>query len=526
MDNLTILDTTLRDGAQAEGIWYSQSDKLHILKMLDSIFIDYIELGNPYSNPKDIEVFNKAYNLPLNNSKIVAFCSTRKKNSEVDKDDALLSTLKSNAPTVAIFGKSSKMHVLEVLKTTEDENISMIYESVKFMKDNGREVIFDAEHFFDGFLQDSEYAIKTVTAAYSAGADIICLCDTNGGTFTKDIYEITKKAVKSFPDTVIGIHAHNDCGCAVANSITAYLAGARHIQGTLLGMGERCGNASLSTIIPNLQLKMGIECIPYFALEQLTSAARYLSEISNVYLPPNTPYVGKSAFSHKAGMHIDGVLKNSKTFEHIDPKSVGNERKFLVSEMAGKSTLISRASEFIPDFEDYSQQVKPLLFEIKKQEQSGFQYEVADASFELFVRKFLGLYSPFYNLVNFKIINEQPAEIGRCAVAIVKIKVGDNYKLSSAEGIGPVNAMDLALRKALSVFYPCLKNMHLIDFKVRVLNTKIGTDAVVRVLIESTDGNDNWTTIGVSADIIEASFMALSDSIEYMLLAEEKKNNG
>ncbi len=516
-DPVTILDTTLRDGAQAEGITYSLSDKLHIAAMLDSLAIHYIEAGNPYSNPKDIALFE---NIAMKNARCVAFCATRRKDTVAEEDEGLLTTLNTGVGTVALFGKASVMHVDEILKTSREENLSMIADSVSLICKKGVDVIFDAEHFFDGYKLDKGYAMETLSHAHGAGAQILCLCDTNGATFPQEIFEITEEVVKQFPSAVIGIHAHDDCGMAVANSIMAYTAGARHIQGTLLGMGERCGNASLSAIIPNLQLKLGVPCIPEECLGRLTGAVRYLSEISNVYLPHNMPYVGKSAFAHKAGMHAAGVLKNSASFEHVNPKLVGNERKILVSEMAGKSTLFSKLSEVFPEIS--AKQAEELLFEIKQRERQGFAYEASDASFIVLARKLLFQYPPFYSLINFKIINEQPAKKGTSAMAVVKISVGDQYELSCAEGLGPVNAMDKALRSALTTFYPCLEHMRLIDFKVRVLDTKVGTDAVVRVLIESTDGVNTWTTVGVSADIIEASFMALSDSIEYMLLSEVK----
>ena len=517
-----ILDSTLRDGAQGEGISFSIEDKINIVKALDRLGISFIEAGNPGSNPKDIEFFKRVRDVKLENSVLVAFGSTRRKNIRPDEDIMLASLLSTETSTVVIFGKSWDLHVTDVLGTTLDENLLMIEDTVSYLRRNGREVIYDAEHFFDGYKANPEYALQTLKAACRGGAKCIVLCDTNGGCFPSEIKEITAEVAKVI-DVEIGIHCHNDTGCAVANSIAAVEAGARHIQGTFLGFGERCGNANLSTIIPNLQLKLGYSCIPDSNMSQLTTTAGYIAEVSNIPIVGYEPYVGNSAFAHKAGMHADGVTKVSQSFEHVDPAVVGNSRRFLISEMAGRTTLMQKLQNICPDLTRDSPQTKEITDILKKLEFEGYQFDAAETSFELVVRRQLQQYKPFFELVHFKIIGEKPAVVGYNSSATIKIRVGDKEEITAAEGDGPVHALDSALRKALYVFYPELRKSRLSDYKVRVLNPQAATAAKVRVLIESTDGEDVWSTVGVSTDIIEASWIALVDSIEYKLLKERQK---
>ncbi|MGL6106795.1 citramalate synthase [Romboutsia sp.] len=523
MNKILIFDSTLRDGAQAEGISFSVADKLKIVETLDELGVSYIEAGNPGSNPKDLEFFKNVRKIELKNAKLTAFGSTRRMNTPVEDDANINSLIRADTPTVAIFGKTWDFHVEHILKTTLEENLNMIYDTIKFFKDNNKEVVFDAEHFFDGYKNNKEYALKTLQVALKAGADCLVLCETNGGSFPNEVYDIVKEVSESI-DANIGIHAHDDTGMAVANSIMAVLGGANHVQGTLIGFGERCGNANLSTIIPNLQLKKGYRCIEQDNIEKLTITSRKIAEISNISLKSNMPYVGRSAFTHKAGMHIDGVTKASKSFEHIEPSMVGNERRFLMSEVAGRSTIIEKIQKLYPHLEKNHELTTKIIDEIKKMEHRGYQFEGADGTFELLVRKTLGKYKPFFDVGEFKIIGEQPnSQKGISSSAIIKLVVDGKKEITAAEGEGPVNALDKALRKALEGFYPELKNMHLTDYKVRVLNTQAATAAITRVLIESTDGEDYWSTVGVSSDIIEASWIALVDSIEYKLIKDIEK---
>ncbi|NMA65023.1 MAG: citramalate synthase, partial [Clostridiaceae bacterium] len=439
-----------------------------------------------------------------------------------EEDANVKALLMANTEVVAIFGKSWDFHVTKVIRTSLEENLKMIEESIAFFKEKGKEVIFDAEHFFDGYKSNPEYALKTLKSAASAGADCLVLCDTNGACFPQGVYDIVKIVKNSF-DIKIGIHTHNDCGMAVANSIMAYEAGAEHIQGTFTGFGERCGNANLSTIIPNLQLKKKILCIPDENIKNLTYTARKISEIANINLNERDPYVGNSAFAHKGGMHIDGVCKASSSFEHIDPSLVGNKRRFLMSEVAGRKTILEKIKELNPEIDKESQETENIIQRLKELEHQGYQFEGAESTFELVVRKQLGKYKPFFELEKFQLMTEQPKLSGPSASALIKVTVDDKSEITAAEGEGPVHALDRALRKALEVFYPELRHVHLTDFKVRVIDSNKATAAKVRVLIESTDGESVWTTVGVSTDIIEASWIALVDSIEYKLLKELEK---
>lgn len=517
---IVIFDSTLRDGAQAEGISFSVEDKLKIVKALNEIGIDYIEAGNPGSNPKDLDFFKRVKQLNLKKSKIIAFGSTRRKNTTPLDDENVLSLMEANTEAVAIFGKTWDFHVTDIIKTELNENLNMIYDTVSFFTDKNKEVIFDAEHFFDGYKNNKEYAISCLKAARDGGAKCLVLCDTNGGTMPKEIYEITA-FVKEELKTDIGIHCHNDCGMAVANSIMAVSAGAVHIQGTFTGFGERCGNANLSTVMANLQLKMGYSIISPEQMQHLSATARLVSDVSNVILYEREPYVGKAAFAHKGGMHIDGVSKNSRSFEHIEPSLVGNERKLLTSEVSGRSTILKKIQKIDSSLEKDSEKTKEIMDRLKELEHQGYQFEAAESAFELVIRKSLGKYKPLFELVNFKTICERPlAPSCSSACAIINVIVDGKKEITAAQGVGPVDALDKALRKALEVFYPQLKDVHLTDYKVRVLDGKSAAESKVRVLIESTDGISSWTTVGVSDDIIEASWIALVDSIEYKLIKD------
>ena len=518
--NIKIYDSTLRDGAQAEGISFSVEDKLKIVKALDELGVSYIEAGNPGSNPKDLEFFKRVKEIKLNNTKLTAFGSTRRRNIKVEDDANVKSLLLADSPVVAIFGKSWDFHVTDIISTTLEENLNMIKETIAYFKEKNKEVVYDAEHFFDGYKANKKYAMKTLQAAIDGGADSLVLCDTNGGCMPNEIYDITKTVVDTFKDEV-GIHCHNDCGMAVANSIMAVLAGAKQVQGTYIGFGERCGNANLSTVIANLQIKKDYQCIDKEKLELLTEVARKVAEIANVSLDDKEPYVGRAAFTHKGGMHIDGVNKSSKSFEHINPETVGNERRFLMSEVAGRSTILKKIQKVAKDIKKDSPETIQIMEKLKELEHEGYQFEGAESTFELVIRKNLGKYKPFFKLENFKTIGEKPNGAGELtAFAMVKVNVDDKIKIAAAEGDGPVNALDKALRQALEIFYPELREVHLTDYKVRVLDTKEATAAKVRVLITSTDGVNQWSTVGVSTDIINASLIALIDSIEVKLLRE------
>ncbi|MCX7773400.1 MAG: citramalate synthase [Clostridia bacterium] len=521
--NIDIFDSTLRDGAQAEGISFSVADKLKIVKTLDELGVAYIEAGNPGSNPKDIEFFEKVQSLELKNARLTSFGSTRRRNTSVEDDKNVQSLLTAHTPVVAIFGKSWDFHVTDIIKTSLEENLLMITETLAFFKKKGKEVIFDAEHFFDGYKNNPDYAMKALKAAVDGGADCLALCDTNGGCFPSEIYDIVKKVKARFGSVKIGIHTHNDGGMAVANTIMAVEAGAEHIQGTYTGFGERCGNANLSTVIPNLQIKRAFTCIPEEQLKNLTYAARKIAEIANINLNERDPYVGNSAFAHKGGMHIDGVNKASSSFEHVDPERVGNKRRFLMSEVSGRNTILEKIREINPAITKDSEETEAIIQRLKELEHEGYQFEGAESTFELVIRKQLGKYKPFFELEHFKLMNEQPTKAGLSASALIKVKVDGTSEITAAEGDGPVHALDKALRKALEIFYPELSKVHLTDFKVRVIDTKSATAAKVRVLIESTDGESIWNTVGVSTDIIEASWIALVDSIEYKLLKELEK---
>ncbi|HEY8117760.1 MAG TPA: citramalate synthase [Methylophilaceae bacterium] len=522
MSQVFIYDSTLRDGAQAQGISFSVEDKIKIVQRLDELGISYIEAGNPGSNPKDMEFFNRVADLKLKNSKIIAFGSTRKVKAAVEQDKNLLSLLDANTPAVAIFGKSWDYQVTDILRTTLDENLSMISDTIGFLKKNGKEVVFDAEHFFDGYKANPDYAMQTLQVAADAGADTLCLCDTNGGSFPNDVFSITEKVVKRFK-AQIGIHCHNDSEMAVANSVAAVQAGAVQVQGTINGIGERCGNANLCSIIPNLQLKLGRLCIPDTSMGHLTSVARYVSEIANAAFNEKAAYVGNDAFSHKGGMHIDAVSKNPISYEHINPEVVGNARHILVSEVAGRSALLAKINQVDASLTKDSAETKHILDHLKDMEHEGYQFESAESSFQLLVRKLLGKHKPFFDLREYKVNIHEPAVNGMNSSVIIKIAVDGQEEVTAAEGDGPVNALDKAVRKALEHFYPAISEIKLTDYKVRVLDSDQASAAKVRVLIESRDQHESWTTIGVSTDIIDASWHALIDSIEYKLVRDQER---
>lgn len=527
MKKIDIFDSTLRDGAQGEGISFSSDDKLKILQKLDGFGVAFAEAGNPASNPKDLEFFRRAGRLKLKNTRLVAFGSTRRKNISAEQDEGINALLAADTEYVTVFGKSWRLHTEAIVNVSPSENLEMISDTVSYLNKKGKKVIFDAEHFFDGYKDDVEFALSVLKTAEKAGAVMIVLCDTNGGCFPDEIGLITEKAVQA-ADVPIGIHCHNDSGCAVACSMAAVKAGAVHVQGTFIGIGERCGNTNLSTLIPNLQLKAGYKCVPDESLEELTETACYIAEIANVKLAGSMPYVGGNAFGHKGGMHADGVAKRHESFEHVSPEKVGNTRSFLLSEVSGRSTVLSKLKSFDGKLDKSSPETARILSRLKALENAGYQFEAAGASFELLVLKELGRFQPFFHIEHFHVISTQSyntEEINK-ANAMVKIKVGDRYEITADEGDGPVNAIDRALRKALEVFYPQLKRTHLVDYKVRVIAAGDSTAAKTRVLIESTDGERVWTTVGSSKDIIDASLRALLDSIEYFLYtkAEEARS--
>lgn len=516
MKRIKIFDSTLRDGSQAAGISFSVQDKINIVSALDSFGVDYIEAGNPGSNPKDLMFFERAKELNLESAKLCAFGSTCRFGKIPQEDDNIKSLLSADTPAVAIFGKTWDLHVTEILKITPIDNLNIIKSTVKYLKDCGKEVIFDAEHFFDGYKNNPEYAFKAVGAAVEGGADCICLCDTNGGCMPWEIEDIVKKTALEFTNVQLGIHCHNDTGCAIANSLSAAEAGATHIQGTFTGFGERCGNADLSVIIPNLILKCNAD-IPC-NLKSLRNTAVKISDISNMHLAGSSPYIGANAFAHKGGMHIDGVMKLPRSFEHIEPEAVGNNRHFLTSEVSGRGTVLPVIRKFVPDAQKNSESTGKMVEVLKQKELEGYQYEAAEASFELLVKKTLGINKSFFSVTFFKVTDDVPYPNGHMpSSAIVEINVNGEAKIAGSVGNGPVNALDNAMREALKTFYPEIGKMHLIDYKVRVISFGSATDSTIRVLIDSTDGKDAWTTVGVSTDITEASFLALTDSYEYLL---------
>lgn len=519
---IEIYDTTLRDGTQAESVSLSLEDKLLIAERLDLLGIDYIEGGYPLSNPKDEAFFKEIRKRKLHHAKIAAFGMTRRKGFKAKDDEGMKALLKSEAPVITIVGKSWDMHVREVLRISLTENLDMIFESLQLMAREGKEVIFDAEHFFDGYRANPEYAIKTLESAAQAGATTLVLCDTNGGSLPDFVRQVTEKVVEQFGHLTIGIHCHNDSDLATANSLAAVSAGARHVQGTINGIGERCGNADLTSILPNLILKCGYDCIKPDALKQLTEVSRFVNETANLSPRPNQPYVGTAAFAHKGGMHVHAVKRNTASYEHIDPSAVGNTRRILISELAGASNVAVKADKKYNIDNDRALQRKVLQV-VQDLENQGYQFEAAEASFDLIIRKTLGgkWYRKLWQLDHYRCVILQASQENSSAEAIVKLSVDGQTVHTVAEGDGPVDALDGALRKALIPFYPSLEELHLIDYKVRVVNPRAGTAAKVRVVIGFSDSTCGlFSTVGVHENIIQASWLALTDAMEYKLLTE------
>lgn len=517
--DVKIYDTTLRDGTQGEGISFSKADKVRIAESLDSFGISYIEGGWPGSNPKDMGFFEAMRGRKMKYAKLAAFGSTRRSGNRPQDDPNLQTLLAADTPVTTIFGKSWLLHVHDVLRITPGENLAMIQDSCQFLKDNGREVIFDAEHFFDGYKDSPDYAVDVLKAAVAGGASTLVFCDTNGGLLPLEINDIVKTIRGVIPSTVeLGIHVHNDSGCAVGNSLTAVSAGCVHVQGTMNGFGERTGNADLCAIIPGLELKMNRRCLPDGQLAHTKDLSHYIYDQANLRPDKSKPYVGASAFAHKGGMHVNAVQKNNTTFEHIKPELVGNQRRILVSDLAGGTNIMLKAAEHNIDLDSKSPEVRKILAELKRLEAQGYEYEAADASFQLLVQKMIKKHAPFFELEGFRVIIEKRHADEPCiSEATIKVKVNGQMDITAAEGDGPVNALDTALRKVLTNFYPEIADVSLTDFKVRILEGDAGTSAKTCVQIESSNGNDSWRTVGVSENIIEASWQALVDSVEFIL---------
>ncbi|MBQ7015013.1 MAG: citramalate synthase [Clostridia bacterium] len=522
MEKIYTLDTTLRDGLQAQTVSFSLKDKLKIIRLLDKLGVDFIEVGNPAFGNADEEFFKCLDSIKTVNSKIVTFSPTCRVGEEAKDSVVLNSIVNTNVKYCTVFGKAWKLHVDEVLKTTEEENLRMIKDSIEYLRSKGKIVFFDGEHFFDGYKDNHDYAIEVLKTAASAGADTIVLCDTNGGSFPDDIKKAVREVSKLF-GAKLGIHVHNDCDMAVANSVVAASCGCVHIQGTLNGIGERCGNANLATIIANLQLKKGFKVLPENNMERLTETSRAVAQITNLSTT-SMPYISRNAFAHKAGMHVDAVMKNPVTFEHIDPSLVGNKRNFILSEISGKSALFNVVRKVVPDMERDDPKMDGLLKVLKQKEADGYHFEVAQESLELLIKRQLGLHKPFFEVEKLKLIDEQITETSaNTSYVFIKVSVNGTEEIAAAESDGPLHALDQALRKALCNLYPSLQNVRMTDYKVRVLESRSSTGSKVRVLIECSDGVDVWNTVGVSVNIIEASKMALFDAIEYKLMKDTDK---
>ena len=527
MLSVQLYDTTLRDGTQREGVSFSVVDKLNIAHKLDELGIHFIEGGWPGSNPKDVEFFDKSRSLTLPHSKLVAFGSTRRPGAKAETDANLLALADAGVRVVTIVGKSSELQVTQVLETTLDENLAMITDSIGYLKTKGLTVFFDAEHFFDGFKANPNYSLRCLATAAEAGADCLVLCDTNGGTLPDEI-TVAIDAVRDVADMPLGIHAHNDSELAVANTLAAVKAGVTQVQGTINGYGERCGNANLCSVIPDLKLKMGIDCVTDEQLAKLTEVSRYVSEVANLVPDAFSPYVGTSAFSHKGGLHVSGMSKWAASYQHVDPTQIGNQPRAVVSELSGKRNILYKAKEMGLDLPVKGREAQKLLEQVKLLESRGFQYDNAEASFELLLHRAKPDYQPPFELVDFMVVVEKrrrsPTKKNleeMLSEAMLKVRVGTEVMHTAAEGNGPVNALDQALRKALLQFYPSLAQVRLVDYKVRILEESVGTESQVRVLIESSDGVEEWRTVGSSTNIIEASWLALADSLEYWLLRQK-----
>jgi len=524
MKKVIVYDTTLRDGAQGEGISFSLPAKIRIARCLDEFGIDYVEGGFAASNPKDMAFFKEMKKVKLRHAKLAAFGSTRRAHLTAAQDPGLAAILEAGTPVATIFGKSWRLHVEQVLKTTPEENLAMIADSVRYLKKRGKEVIYDAEHFFDGYADDPDYALRTLQAAADAGADALVLCDTNGGRLTSEVVRTTAAVAARFPRAPLGIHTHNDADLAVANSLAAVEAGAAMVQGTINGYGERTGNANLCSIIPSLALKLGAKLACGGHLRKLRSLSLLVDEIADQRPAKNRPYVGESAFAHKAGMHVDAVSKTSKSFEHVDPESGGNERRILMSELSGASNVRLKTGEMGLVFQKDSPAVKDILRKLEHLEKHGYAFESADASFKLLVQKVLKKHVPFFELQGFSVVvQKRDAASKATTTATIKIAVKGKTELTAGEGDGPVDALNNALRKVLHRFYPGIDSVVLQDYHVRILNPETATQATTRVLIDSSDGRERWGTVGVSENIIEASWEALVDSVEYKLFLDEQR---
>jgi len=523
--DVELFDATLRDGTQREGLSLSCDDKLRIARRLDALGVTFIEGGWPGSNPKDADFFRRAREIPWRTATIVAFGATRRAGCKVEDDLSVRALVEARTKACSVFGKSSILHVEEVLRTTRDENLRMIEETVAYVRAAGRRVIYDAEHFFDGWREDAAYALETLRAALRGGAETIVLCDTNGGSMPWQIAD-TVTTVRRTLDARVGIHAHDDAGCAVANTLAAVRAGARHVQGTINGYGERCGNANLCAIVPTLELKLGLRCLPKGGLRELRDVAHLVAEIANVAADEHAPYVGRSAFAHKGGVHVAAVRRNPATYQHIDPGLVGNEMRVVVSELSGRGNVLSKAEELGLRVAEGTE--VDVLDQIKQAEARGYSYEAAEASVALMLRRRDAAYRAPFALLEYKVMvgRRERGDAETFAEATIKVEVGDHVVHTAGEGNGPVSALDSALRKALTPAYPCLARTHLADYKVRILDGTDGTRATTRVLIHHTDGERRWSTVGASPNIIEASYAALADGIEYALLQTEKADEG
>ncbi len=528
--NIWIYDTTLRDGAQREGLSLSIEDKLRIAHQLDLLGIPFIEGGWPGANPKDVQFFWQLKEEPLKQAEIVAFCSTRRPGIPADTDLMLQPILAAGTRWVTIFGKSWDLHVTEGLKTTLEENLSMIGDTIKYLRSQGRRVIYDAEHWFDGYKQNPAYALTTLKTAIAAGAEWLVFCDTNGGTLPHEISQIIRQVVVAIGSThplpKLGIHTHNDGDTAVANALTAVISGVRMVQGTINGYGERCGNANLCSVIPNLQIKLGFSCIENEKLTQLTQVSRFVSEVVNLAPDEHSPFVGRSAFAHKGGIHVSAVEKNPLTYEHIQPELIGNTRRIVISDQAGLSNVLAKARTFGIELNKQDPTCREILQQLKDLESEGYQFEAAEASFDLLMRSAMGQRQHFFELKGFQIHCDIGAYGSSYALATIKLAVNDQDLLEAAEGNGPVSALDSALRKALVKFYPAIADFHLTDYKVRILDGHTGTAAKTRVLVESSDGQQRWTTVGVSTNILDASYRAVVEGLEYGLLLQNQTLGG
>jgi 2-isopropylmalate synthase len=516
-NHVEIYDTTLRDGAQGEGVNFSVGDKCRIAEHLDALGVDFVEGGWPGSNPRDVEFFERARGLRLGHARLAAFGATRRRGTSCETDPSIQALLHAETPVVTIFGKSWGLHVAEALRLSREENLDIIADTVSYLAARVPFVIYDAEHFFDGFADDPEYALATLRAAAGGGPARVVLCDTNGGSLPGAIALATWEVAKNI-EVPLGVHCHNDGELAVANTLAAVAAGASHVQGTVNGYGERCGNANLCSLIPNLELKLGrVTNVGRARLPRLSETARFVSEIANLALAPSAPFVGDSAFAHKGGVHVSAVEREPRTYEHIPPEAVGNRRRVLVSDLAGRSNLHAKARELGMDLPEEQR----VLEELKRLEHHGYEFEAAEASFELLVKRVDGTHKPFFELLGFRVIDEHRGSEMPLSEATVRVRVGEHVEHTAASGTGPVNALDQALRRALEKFYPALAEVRLVDYKVRVRRGSLsGTASLVRVLITSGDGHTQWGTVGVSSNIVEASWRALVDAVEYKLLKD------